>query len=63
MFLKKAETKMGEKKPIFRCPSARAGADFFKATVRCADNNNNNSCCPHIVRVRLQPSQFCVKIK
>ena len=47
---------MGEKNPIFRCPSARAGADFFEATVRCADNNNNNSCFPHIMRVHLQPS-------
>ena len=41
---------------FFSTPADRcAGADFFQATVRCADHNHNNSCCPHIVRMRLQP--------
>ena len=64
IFGQKMEENQEKKKTFFWCPTARAGADFFEATVRCADNNNNNSCCPHIVRVRLQPrSQLFKKVR
>ena len=36
----------------FRCADNCAGAVIFGDTVRCVDNNHNNSCCPHIVVVR-----------
>ena len=35
----------------FRCAENCAGVVIFGVTVRCVDNNHNNSCCLHIVVV------------